>query len=329
MSDRIGSGEIFAGVDLGGTTITIGFGDTSGALLTHKTIPTLSERGPEDVLKRIACQIRELQETTGASVAAVGIGVPGLLDLHQGTTLFLPNMAGQWRNIPIVAILNHALSLPVRILNDVRTATLGEMRFGAGRGVDSMVFFSLGTGIGGGVVTQGKLLLGPLGSAGEIGHQTILPDGPRCGCGNHGCLEALASGPAITAEGIRLWKMGLAPILMDICEGNLDRVSPLTMGRAVANGEESIADAIRRAATFLGIGVANLVTSLHPELVILGGGVARMGRLLLDPVTDVIRQRVRMFPTTGVRVECSNLGEGAGLMGAIALAADLSFSGVS
>lgn len=322
-------GEIFAGVDLGGTTITAGLGDARGNILARKTIPTLSEKGPEDVLARMAALVRELRQNQGGSLGALGVGVPGLLDLQKGTTLFLPNMAGQWRHIPIVNILTNALGVPVRILNDVRTATLGEMRFGRGRGVGSMVFFSLGTGIGGGVVTQGRLLLGPLGSAGEIGHQTILPDGPLCGCGNHGCLEALASGPAITAEGVRLWKMGLAPALMEICNQHLERVSPQTMAQAVARGEESIAQAIRRAATFLGIGVANLVTSLHPELVILGGGVSQLGSLLLDPVVEVVKQRVRMFPTDGVRVECSNLGDGAGLLGAIALAADQSFSGAS
>jgi glucokinase len=219
--------------------------------------------------------------------------------------------------------------MPVRILNDVRTATLGEMWFGAGKNVDGMLFFSIGTGIGGGVVTHGRLLLGPLGSAGEIGHQTVLPEGPLCGCGNFGCLEAIASGPAIISEGIRLWKLGLAPMLMKICDHQMEKVSPFTMAQAVQQGDQFVAQVIHRAATFLGIGVANLVTSLHPDLVVLGGGVSRMGDLLIKPVLAEIQKRVRMFPTNDIRVECSKLVDGAGLLGAIALAAGLGNTGES
>ncbi|MFN5290366.1 MAG: ROK family protein [Planctomycetia bacterium] len=321
--------EFFAGVDLGGTTITAGIGTAQGRVLVQKTIHTLSEKGPHDVLDRIAQLVLQLQAETKITCKALGVGVPGLLDLKKGTTLFLPNLATQWRNIPIVEILGKSLGMPVRILNDVRTATLGEMWFGAGKNVDGMLFFSIGTGIGGGVVTHGRLLLGPLGSAGEIGHQTVLPEGPLCGCGNFGCLEAIASGPAIISEGIRLWKLGLAPMLMKICDHQMEKVSPFTMAQAVQQGDQFVAQVIHRAATFLGIGVANLVTSLHPDLVVLGGGVSRMGDLLIKPVLAEIQKRVRMFPTNGIRVECSKLVDGAGLLGAIALAAGLGNTGES
>lgn len=160
----------------------------------------------------------------------------------------------------------------------------------------------------------------PLGAAGEIGHQTILPDGPLCGCGNRGCLETLASGPAIAAEGVRLLLSGNAPTLHALCEGNASKVSPSIMGAAARAGEASVAAAIQRAAEWLGIGVANLVTVLHPDLIVLGRGVAELGDLLLTPVREAIRQRVGMFPTADVRVERSALGDNAGLMGGIALA---------
>jgi glucokinase len=207
------------------------------------------------------------------------------------------------------------------LLNDVRTATLGELTFGHGARAGTMAFFALGTGIGGGIAVEGKLRLGPLGAAGELGHQTILPDGPRCGCGNNGCLETLASGPAITAEGVRLLKSGLAPRLHGLVAGDPGRVSPKEMAEAARAGDETVAEAIRRATEYLGIGVANVVTVLHPELVVFGGGVAQMGDLLLDGVRDAVRRRVRMIPTSDLRVELSLLGERAGVLGAVALAA--------
>ncbi|MBJ7345453.1 MAG: ROK family protein [Gemmataceae bacterium] len=312
--------QILAGIDLGGTTITAGLGDLNGNILLQRSIPTLSENGPEDVLCRMASLVKNLAQEAGYKPSALGIGIPGLVDPTLGKTLFLPNMHTQWRGVCVREILENSLGYSVRILNDVRTATLGEMKFGLGKNVSNMVFFSLGTGIGGGIVIGGKLLLGPLGSAGEIGHQTILPNGPYCGCGNQGCLEALCSGPAIIAEGVRLFKSGQAPKLVHICANDISNVSPETMAQAAKEGDESISAGIYHIATLLGIGVANMVTSLHPELVVLGGGVSKMGDLLLVPVRKVVKQRVRMFPVDDVRIELSSVGEGAGLLGAIALA---------
>jgi glucokinase len=183
-----------------------------------------------------------------------------------------------------------------------------------------MVFFALGTGIGGGVAVDGKLRLGPLGAAGELGHQTILPDGPRCGCGSHGCLEALASGPALAAEGVRLMLSGQAPKLHELVHGEASAVTPKEMAAAAEGGDLAIQEAIVRAAGYLGIAVANVVTILHPDLVVLGGGVAAIGPLLFDTVRRTVRERVRMFPTDDVEIKPSLLGEQAGALGGIALA---------
>jgi glucokinase len=217
-------------------------------------------------------------------------------------------------------LLAPRVGCPVYLLNDVRTATLGELTFGHGRGGKSMVFFALGTGIGGGVAIDGKLRLGPLGAAGELGHQIILPDGPRCGCGSLGCLETLASGPAITAEGIRLMLSGLAPKLYELVEGDAGRVTTREMAAAAQAGDANVAEAIVRAARYLGIGVVNMVVAIHPEIVVLGGGVAQIGDLLFDTVRKTVRERVGMFPTDGVSVLPSALGENAGALGGIALA---------
>jgi glucokinase len=208
----------------------------------------------------------------------------------------------------------------VYLLNDVRTIALGELTFGHGRTAQTMVLFALGTGIGGAVAIDRKLRLGPLGAAGELGHQIILPDGPRCGCGNRGCLETLASGPAIAAEGIRLMQSGLAPRLHEITRGDASRVTTKEMAEAARAGDGNVREAIIRAGQYLGIAVVNVVVALHPDLVVLGGGVAQIGDLLFDTVRQTVRERVCMFPTDDVVIKPSQLGENAGTLGGIALA---------
>src|ERR1017187_7186206 len=176
-------------------------------------------------------------------------------------------------------------------------ATLGEFTFGRGRSVDTMIFLTIGTGIGGGVIVDRKLRLGPLGAAGELGHQTIQRDGPLCGCGNRGCLEALASGPALVGEGVRLLLSGLAPVLFEMVSGNPGAVTPKEMGAAALAGDAAVREAIARTATWLGIGIANMVTALHPDMVVLGGSVAALDDLLLEPVRETVKERVRSRPS--------------------------------
>lgn len=274
------------------------------------------------MLARIAATVEQLSAQAGRLPTALGIGVPGLVDLATGRTRFLPNLPTQWRDVPVADILRKQLNCPVRLLNDARAATLGELRFGRGVGVSTMAMFTLGTGVGGGVAVHGKLILGPYGSAGELGHQTIVPDGPPCGCGNRGCLETLVSGPAFIGEAIRLMKTGGAPRLHELVEGDVARVSPREMAQAAREGDQRLEEAIGQRGAWLGVGVANVVTTLHPELVVIGGGVSRMGDLLLDHVRRAVRERVRMFPAEEVRIETSALGEKAGLLGAVALAAE-------
>jgi glucokinase len=312
--------NVYAGVDLGGTNITCALAKSDGRVLIEKSIPTLSHDGPGMVLQRIAGLVRELSSSRGCVPEALGMGVPGLVDRKAGVTKFFPNLPTNWRDVPVNEILTPEVGCPVYLLNDVRTATLGELTFGHGRTSSTMAFFSLGTGIGGGLVVDGKLRLGPLGSAGELGHQTILPEGPRCGCGNRGCLEALASGPAIAAEGVRLVKTGQAPKLFALIGGDVSLITPEEMASAAEAGDEAVREAIVRAAEYLGIGVANIVTAIHPDLVVLGGRVAQIGPILIDTVLQTVRTRVRMFPTDGVQIKSSLLGEKAGILGGIALA---------
>jgi glucokinase len=312
---------VYASVDLGGTNLKAALGTADGNLLCSDSRPTLSYEGPEGVLTRMAELVQELCRRQGASVAGVGIAVPGLIDLKRGRTRFMPNFPGKWRDVPVRDFLAPHLKCPIYLLNDVRTATLGELCYGHGREFCSMAFFSVGTGIGGGIVLDGRLRLGPWGAAGELGHHTILPDGPRCGCGNHGCLEAVAAAPAIVGEGVRLMLSGQAPKLYELTEGEPARVTPETMAAAARAGEATIAEAIERAACYLGIAAANVVVTVHPDLIVLGGGVAQMGELLRAPVERTIRERIGMLPAEEIQVRLSMLGDRAGTLGGLALAA--------
>ncbi len=311
----------YASVDLGATNIscTVAFG--SGTMVSDGRIPTRSYQRPRRILERIVGLVQKLTAQAGQRITGLGMGVPGLVDFDRGETLFCPNLPGHWRRIPVRDLLSSQLDCPVFLLNDVRMATLGELVYGHGRHVSTMAFFSLGTGIGGGIVIDRKLRLGSLGAAGELGHQTILPDGPLCGCGNYGCLETLASGPAISGAGVRLLLSGLAPKLHEITEGDLAKVNPESMAAAAREGDEHVTKAIVRAARFLGIGVANVVTVLHPELVVLGGGVAQIGPLLFDTVRRTVKESIGMLPLDNVEILPSELGDQAGLLGGIALAA--------
>jgi glucokinase len=312
--------EVYASVDLGGTKIACAFAAADGRVLGEGKVPTLSHEGPDAVVGRIGALVNDLSARVGHAPAALGLGIPGLADLESGVTKFLPNLPTQWRGVGVRAKLEPQIGCPVYLLNDARMATLGELTFGHGRTAGTMVFFGLGTGVGGGVVVDGKLRLGPMGAAGELGHQTIVPDGPLCGCGNYGCLETLASGPAIAAQGVWLMQCGRAPNLYDLVEGDASRVTPKEMAAAAARGDEAVRAALERVSGYIGIGVANMVVSLQPELAVLGGGVAEVGAPLFDAVRRAVRRRVGQLMAVEVRVEPSLLGDKAGMWGGVALA---------
>lgn len=313
--------DLYLGVDVGGTSIKCAVADAEGTLLKEGAIPTESHEGPDNVIQRIGEYVQTLmQQAGGGTPQGLGMGLPGLVDVHRGFTRYLPNMTTHWRDVPVADKLSPIVGCSVHLLNDVRTATLGELTFGLGKSANTMAFIAIGTGIGGGVVLDGKLRLGPLGAAGEIGHQTIDRTGPLCGCGNHGCLETLASGTALAAEGVRLMLMGLAPHLHDAVDGDPGEVNVEVMGK-VADLDDPVKDAILNAASDIAIGVANIITTIHPELVVIGGGVSNLGPLLLDRIREDVEDRVgRLFPVDDIRIERSQIGEKAGVLGAVALA---------
>jgi glucokinase len=309
----------YIGLDLGGTTASGILMEPDGRRLADQEIDTLAHQGHMAVIDRLAQLAQNLVEESGlnlADVTATGIGLPGVLDLDKGETLFLPNLPGTWPNVPVEALLEEKLGHPVYILNDVRSITLGETTFGAGKAVQNMVCLAIGTGIGGGTVINGQLYLGNDGTAGEWGHQTVEPDGPRCGCGNYGCLEAVASGSAISAMGMRAVRQGLTTAIRDLSGGDLDKITPKLIAEAARQGDDIAQEIYQRAGQYIGIAVSNTIVGLAPHMVVIAGGVARAGDLLMDPIKETVKRRVHVTPLDKVQIVFGELGIMAGAMGA-------------
>lgn len=309
----------YIGCDLGGTNLRAAIVDVeTGGVLHQKSIPTLAREGHDRVMERMADLFLQVIQTAGLQkdeIGGIGIGVPGVLDLEKGETLFLPNLPGTWPHVPLQDKITRLTGLPTALLNDVRSITNGEWRFGAGRGVDTVAVFAIGTGIGGGLVVNGQLHLGIGGTGGELGHTTIDFNGPRCGCGNYGCVEAYASGPAIAAMGMKAVSQGLTTQIGELCDYDLNRITPKLIAQAAQAGDEIAKDIYEKAGFSLGIAAANICASIGPRRIIIGGGVAQAGELLLAPIRRTIRERVRIMPVEQVEVLQSQLGNNAGVIG--------------
>jgi glucokinase len=317
--------KIFVGCDLGGTNIKAGLVNVEdGHVLVSDSNPTLARQGPEAVMERMATLISDLIQKSGVDkddIGGLGISAPGVIDLETNTTQFLPNLYSEWRGIPVGERMTSYLDLDVAMLNDVRAITYGEWAFGAGRGVDSMACFAIGTGVGGGLVVNNQLVLGFGGTAGELGHQTVDLNGPLCGCGNHGCIEVFASGPAIAAEAARGIRQGWSTKIVELIDHDLNQLTPKVVSQAAEMGDEFALEVWNRAGTYLGIGVANILTCVGVKRVVIGGGVAKAGNLLLDPIRRVVKERVFLMPAEKVEILLAKLGDDAGIVGMAAWSA--------
>jgi len=306
------------GLDIGGTKISGCILDSNGVILARarKGSPA---HDPGAIVDEAADLIREL--SLEREIDAVGVACAGLIDRTGSTVLFAPNLA--WRDLPLKQLLESALDLPVTIENDANAAAWGEFRFGAAVGTGDMVLVTVGTGIGGGVVTNGVLLRGAFGIAGELGHMRVVPGGVRCGCGNRGCWEQYASGNALVREARELVVSGTphAARLSELCDGDPDRLTGLDVTRAAAEGDPAAIELLSDLGTWIGEGAASVAAILDPELVVLGGGVAEAGGLLIDPAVVAFR---RQLTGRGHRPEArfalASLGNDAGMIGAADLA---------
>jgi len=309
----------YLGCDLGGTNLRAAVVDVeTGRVLHQESIPTLAREGHDAVMVRMADLFLQVIQKAGLQkdeIGGIGIGVPGVLDLEKGETLFLPNLPGTWPHVPLRDTITRLTELPTALLNDVRSITNGEWRFGAGHGVDTVAVFAIGTGIGGGLVLNGQLHLGIGGTGGELGHTMIDFNGPRCGCGNDGCLEAYASGPAIAAMGMKAVSQGLTTKIAELCKYDLNRITPELIAKAAEAGDEIAREIYEKAGFYIGIAAANMCVSVGPRRIIIGGGVAQAGELLLDPIRRTIQDRVYVMPVENVEVVPSQLGDNAGVIG--------------
>jgi glucokinase len=315
----------YIGCDLGGTNLRAAIVDVeSGDVLHLESIPTLAQEKHEAVMRRMADLILHVLNSAGLDkehIGGIGIGAPGVLDLAKGETLFLPNLPGTWPNIPLADTITRFTGLKTILLNDVRSITNGEWHFGAGRGVDTIAVFAIGTGIGGGLVINGQLHLGLGGTGGELGHTMIDFNGPACGCGNNGCLETYASGPAIAAMGMKAVSQGLTTKIAELCDHDLNRITPKLIAEAANAGDEIAKDIFDKAGFYIGIAAANVCAAIGPRRIIIAGGVAKAGALLLDPIRRTVRQRVYVMPVDQVEIVPSQLGDIAGIIGVACWAA--------
>lgn len=324
MSTEMGDRRHIVGVDLGGTSINVGVVPfEGGTILGMRSMPTESQRGAKAVVDRMVRMIRDAMKDAKReggleddAFIGIGLGSPGPLDRTTGTVLETPNLG--WRNFPLRDLIANSIGLDAVLDNDANAATLGEWWLGAGRGVDNLVGVTLGTGIGGGIVIDGKVFHGASDVAGEIGHMTIDSTGRRCNCGNYGCLEAYASGPAIAARAIEGLEAGAASVLPEMAGGDLHATTAETVYEAIVAGDLYAAEVMRETAKFLGTGLANIINVLNPEMVVISGGVTRAGDHLFEPLRAEVRRRAFSEAANACRIVSSELGDMAGVIGAAA-----------
>ncbi len=308
-----------AGVDLGGTKIHSLVATAEGEVLGEDRCPTLAAEGPDAVLARLFASLRRAAERAGIAVerlAGAGISSPGPCDPVRGVVTDAPNLAG-WHEIPLVRLVSEELGLPVLLENDANAACYGEHRFGAGRGFRHIVYVTLGTGIGGGILIDGRIYEGASGAAGEVGHLILDDDGPVCNCGNRGCVEAFASGPAIARDAAVAMAAGRSPVLAELTGGE-----PLTaelVHAAALRGDAAAREVIYRAGYHLGLGLVGVLNSLNPQALILGGGLLGLGDFYLGPALRTARKGAFPQVVADLTIATAELGERAGALGAAAL----------
>lgn len=314
------SGEVVVAVDLGGTKIRALVVDRSGAIRGVDQRPTEAAAGEAAVVGRIVQSVEAAVAASGAGAAelvGVGVAVPGPVDFARGIVLEAPNLPG-WGDVPLAEILSDRLGPPAYLENDANAAAVGEHRFGAGRGVRQMIYLTISTGIGGGLILDGRLYRGVDGTAGELGHTVVDERGPLHNCGMRGCLEVMASGTAIARMGREAAADGRPGALRRAAEAG-----PLTaqdVGEAAAAGDPAAREILARAAHFLAIGLANYINVFNPELFVIGGGAARLWDELVDPAFDEARQMAFERPSATARLLPAALGGDSGALGVAALA---------
>ena len=312
--------EYLLSVDLGGTNILIALAKRKGEIVRLQQFPTGAAAGPENVWHNLLAGLEEVLCREGIpwhKLAGLGVCAAGFFDYYTRSIISSPNLPG-WENISLEERLKEKLCLPVLTENDANAAAFGEFIFGAGRGKRNMVNVTLGTGIGGGIIIDGKIYRGSGGFAGEIGHIPVLPEGPLCGCGRRGCLESLSSGSAIARAGRAAIAEGEQTILKKVIQ-NSGGITASHVFEAARKGDAVSVKIIERANYYLGRAFATIVNILNPSLITLGGGMARAGETIFTPVRLHLKEAAIRPSGEMVEVVPAILGEEAGVRGMLAL----------
>ena len=311
--------SFYAGIDIGGTSIKFGLFDSTGAVLHKEQRPTMAEKGPKPLMHLVTNISERLLYTAAEEeipVRWLGLGTPGAVDFLTGQVIGpSPNIKG-WQGMEIGAILKERLNLPVFVDNDANAMALAECRFGAGSGSSSVICVTVGTGIGGGIFLNGEIWRGHNFAGAELGHMTINFDGPLCGCGNHGCLEAYCSSGAILGRTHSRLKKNMTPVFAEVLDGDLANLNIRKVFAALKKGDELAREMIDETAVYLGIGLAGIVNLINPQTVVIGGGIADGGGGFVEAVADEINKRAFGSATEKLTVVKAALGNDAGFIGA-------------
>lgn len=307
------------GIDVGGTNVKIALVDDNGKIIYSNSVPTYAKMGYEYTVNNIKQAIRDLMKetnTTPTDIEGIGFDFPGQVDCKTGVVKLAPNIPG-WVNVPIAQMIEDEFHIPTRIDNDVRCAALGELKFGAGRGCENFICITVGTGIGSGIVINGKVVRGATNAAGELGHIKLqMNGGPICGCGDTGCLEAFASGPAIVAMAQDYIKGGKSTKFREMAAAEGGEITPYMVAKAAEEGDPVAKRIFEIIGEYIGIGLTSVINLLNPERVIIGGGVAESGELLLAPIRKTIKERAMVVAGNAVEIVPAQLGNSAGVIGA-------------
>ena len=309
--------SLYIGLDVGGTNIKAVLVDSDAQILADNAVPTQAKAGPEAVMAQMDELTRDLVEQADnrwSAVRAIGIGVAAWMNLTEGIVLRAPNLTG-WVDIPLRQQMSECWQRSVLIENDANAAAWGEYVAGAGRGAHSMVLLTLGTGIGGGVIIDDKLVHGYTDTGGELGHMVIVDDGPECVCGNHGCLEALASGPGTVRRFVAAMQQWPDSILADKARAG-ELITAKDIYQHARAGDQLSREILRDTGRLLGIGVHNIIVAFNPQRVVLAGGMMAAGDLIIDPVKAEVKRRTFPYAVRCTEICWAELGTIAGALGA-------------
>ncbi len=314
--------HLVLGIDLGGTKILTAVIDPGGQMLSRDHSVTPASKGQDAVMRAVFESVRRALEEAELGMddlAAIGVGAPGPSNPETGILHSSPNLPGL-RNVPIRDMVGREFGKQAFLINDANAAALAEYRFGAGRASRCLVYVTVSTGIGGGVVMGGQVFTGASGTAAEFGHMTLQDDGPPCNCGNKGCWEALASGTALAKEARRRIGAGETTSILELAQGEPERVTAAVVQQAAEAGDGLAKELLARTSHYLGTGFANLINLFNPDVIAVGGGVSNMGEILLGPAYAVARERSFASAHESVRFVPAELGRNSGVLGAAAYA---------